>query len=216
MDIKYLGHSSFLLRGKTAKVITDPYDSKMVGITFPKQEADIVTISHQHKDHNDTSRIEGEPLIIYLPGEYEKKTVRVTGYDSDHDNQKGKKRGNNTIYKIEIDDISVLHLGDLGHILSDDLVEEIDAVDVLLIPVGGFYTIGPDQAVKTISQIEPSFVIPMHYKSTKVKGEGFEKLATLEEFLKQADSLGVESIKKLSLKKSDITDDTKIIVMEIG
>src|SRR3989338_4498612 len=137
MDIKYLGHASFLLRSNTAKVITDPFDPKAVGLSFSKLPADIVSCSHGHDDHYFLDRIEGDPLVITLAGEYEKKGVRITGYDSFHDEADGSKRGKNVIYKIEIEDISILHLGDLGHTLSDELVEEIDVVDILLIPVGG-------------------------------------------------------------------------------
>jgi L-ascorbate metabolism protein UlaG (beta-lactamase superfamily) len=214
MDIKYLGHSSFFIRGKSAKIVTDPFNSSFVGLPFPKTEADIVIISHQHNDHNDTSKIDGTPLIIDIPGEYEKCGIRVYGFSSYHDDSQGSKRGLNTIYKIEIDDINLLHLGDLGHILSDEIIEEIDVVDILFIPVGGHYTIDAAVAEQLVQQIEPSIVIPMHYSVPKMKPDLAAKLAPVSEFLKKRGVAAAEPVKKLSIAKADLTEETKVIVME--
>lgn len=215
MDIKYLGHASFQIKGKTGSVITDPFDPKMVGLKFPSVAADIVTISHDHPDHNMKSLVTGTPLIIDIPGEYEKQKVRVTGWGVYHDSKNGAERGKNTIYKIEVDDVSILHCGDLGHTLSEELVEEIGPVDVLLIPVGGFFTIGPDEANQVIHEIEPSIVIPMHYNDPKLNQATFAKLAPLSDFLTKAGVSQIEPVKKLSLKKADMTEDMKVVVMEI-
>lgn len=216
MDIKYLGHSSFHLKGKNGSVVTDPFDSKMVGLKFPQVEADIITISHHHADHNATAAVSGTPLVLDIPGEYEKGGIRVTGYDTFHDGERGEKRGRNTMFKIEADGLSVLHCGDLGHIPADELIEEIDTVDVLLIPVGGFYTITADEAVSLVSKIEPGIVIPMHYNHPKLNQDGFAQLTPVSDFLKKigADE-ALEPVKKLTLKKQDIAEETKVIVMEI-
>lgn len=217
MDIKYFGHSSFYLKGKTGAVITDPFDAAMVGLKFPKGiEAQIVTVSHQHPDHNQTALVAGDPLVITLPGEYEKNGIRVTGIGVYHDNEKGEKRGKNNLYKIDIDEISVLHCGDLGHILTEDIIEEIGKVDILLVPVGGIYTIDPEAAAKVVHEVEPSIVIPMHYGGPQLNQKGFADLATVADFLKKMDVAAPEPIKKLSLKKEDIVEEMKVIIMEIS
>lgn len=217
MDIKYLGHSSFYLKGKTGAVITDPYDSSMVGLKFPKDlEASIVTVSHGHEDHNQANLVAGAPLVINIPGEYEKNGIRITGFGVYHDADMGAKRGKNNLYKIDIDEISILHCGDLGHTFSEDLVDEIGAVDILLIPVGGLYTIDADQAAKVIHELEPSIVIPMHYNSPALNQKVFGQLAAVSDFLKKMDIVAPEPVKKLSLKKEDIGEEMKVVVMEYG
>ena len=163
MDIKYLGHSSFFIKSKEAKLVTDPFDPQMVGLKFPKVEADIVTVSHQHKDHNQAQLVVGTPLIIDMPGEFEKKSIRILGFQTFHDKQKGAERGENIAYKIEGEGISLLHCGDLGLVWDDSFIDQIGEINVLLIPVGGVYTIDVTQAVTIVKDVEPSIVIPMHY-----------------------------------------------------
>jgi L-ascorbate metabolism protein UlaG (beta-lactamase superfamily) len=158
MNIKYLGHSSFLLKSKNAKIVTDPFDSSVVGLPFVGQEADIVTISHHHKDHDNLSKITGEPTVIDWPGEFEIKGVRIFGYRSYHDKQKGAERGEVVIYKYEIEDVSVAHCGDLGVIPDASLIDSIGNIDVLLVPVGGIYTIDAAEAVKLIRLTKKSLV----------------------------------------------------------
>jgi L-ascorbate metabolism protein UlaG (beta-lactamase superfamily) len=216
MDIKYIGHSSFQIKGKSGTVVTDPFDSKMVGLKYPSLEADIITVSHEHPDHNVSNIIGGNPLLLNIPGEYEKQGIRVTGYLSYHDNSQGKERGKNTLFKIEMEDISVLHCGDLGHLLGEELIEEIDTVDILLIPVGGFYTINADDAVKVISKLEPSLVIPMHYNHDKLDQKTFGQMTPLSDFLTKMGAFESEPVKKLSVKKADLIEGTKVVVMEIS
>lgn len=141
MDISFLGHSAFKLKGKTASVVTDPYDPS-IGLKFPKTEADIVTITHDHLDHNAADQVGGNPFVISGPGEYEVKGIKIIGVPSFHDEKKGEVRGKNTIYNIKIDGLYICHLGDLGQTeLGSEQSDAIGQVDVLLIPVGGFYTI---------------------------------------------------------------------------
>ncbi len=213
MDIKYFGHSSFYLKGKSDALVTDPFDPVMTGLKFPKIEATIVTVSHPHGDHDKTGFVEGSPLVIDIPGEYEKNGIRVTGYGVYHDNERGAKRGKNTMYKIEIDGVSVLHCGDLGHSLYEELTEEINEVDVLLVPVGGFYTIDARQAYEVIKQIEPSIVIPMHYRTEK-HADSFKDVAPLADFLKVMEITEFEPVKKLTVKKEDMAEEMKVVVME--
>ena len=212
MNIKYLGHASFYLRGKDAKVVMDPYNPS-IGLKFPKTEADIVTISHEHDDHNYPQGVTGEPLMIDWPGEYEKKGVRVNGFATHHDKEKGKERGGNVMFRVEIDGITILHCGDLGHALSDDTLEAIGDIDILLIPVGGYYTIDAKEAVAVIKQIEPSIVIPMHYKTKAHDDKVFGEVAPLEDFLKAYGAENPETVDLLTIKKEEIGEDTKVITM---
>lgn len=182
MEIKYLAHSSFLIKTKDAKVVMDPFDPKFVGLRFSKQEADVVTISHAHKDHSHTELIEGTPLILTWPGQFEKKGVRIWGYSSFHDKVEGKERGGNVLYKIESEGVSILHCGDLGVIPTDAQIDEIGDVNILLIPVGGKYALTADEAIQLIKKVEPAIVIPMHYGRPDLAIEG---LAPLDDFLKK-------------------------------
>lgn len=216
MDIKYFGHSSFYIRTKEARIITDPFDSKMVGIKYPKTEADMVTVSHQHQDHNNTSAIGGNPLIIDWPGEFEKMKVRVFGFRSYHDKKQGAERGENTVYKFEAEGISILHCGDLGVVLNDDFLDAVGEVDILMVPTGGFFTIDGSDAVSLVQKIEPSLVIPMHYNNPKLNQELLGKLSPVEDFLKK---IGVEAqpaVAKLTVKKEDLGEEMKVVVMEIS
>ena len=213
MDITYLGHSSFKLKGRSASLITDPFSSDMVGIKFPKNSAEIVTISHQHEDHNNIAAISDIKKIIDGPGEYEISGVSVIGVSVYHDDKKGAERGKNTIYIIEMDEVRSVHLGDIGHTLSEDIIEELGTVDILMIPVGGVYTINSTQAAEMVRAIEPNIVIPMHYKVDGMNESTFGNLAKLEEFMDQV-NLTVEKLDKLSVKKSELTDDKKVVVLE--
>lgn len=214
MDITFLGHSSFKLKGKSATVITDPFDPKMLGYKFSKQSADIVTISHGHGDHNNVSSVSDVKRVIEGPGEYEIAGVSIVGYRSYHDDQKGVERGKNTIYVYEIGDLRICHLGDLGHELSSKLVEEIGNIDILMIPVGGTYTINAEVAEKVSQSIEASIVIPMHYSENGMSEDLKSKLASVDEFLKLT-GLAVEKSDKLSVKKSEIpSEGQKIVVLE--
>jgi L-ascorbate metabolism protein UlaG (beta-lactamase superfamily) len=212
MNIKYLGHASFFVRSKDAKVVTDPFNPS-IGIKFPKTEADIVTFSHDHDDHNYSQGISGEPLFVDWPGEYEKKGVRITGFATYHDKEKGKQRGQNTIFRIEADGVSILHCGDLGHTLDDDTLEAIGDIDVLLVPVGGHYTIDAKEAVQVIKQIEPSIIIPMHYKTKAHDEKVFGEVAPLEDFLKAYGLESPETVDQLTIKKEDLAEEAKVVIM---
>jgi len=215
MDITYLGHSSFKIKTKTASVVTDPFDPKMVGLKYSGVEADIVTVSHQHSDHNAVDKVTGVKKVIDGPGEYEVSGVSMMGFSTFHDNKEGAERGKNTIYVIEAEGLHVVHLGDLGHVLSDELIDEIGDVDILMIPVGGFFTIGPKEATEIISKIEPYFVIPMHYATPGLTPMLTEKLLPVDAFLKEC-GINSETLPKFSLKREDILEEqnTKVIVLE--
>lgn len=215
MDISYLGHSSFRIKTRTAVVVTDPFDPQMVGLKYSGVEGDIVTVSHEHRDHNASEKVGGVKKVISGPGEYEVAGVSILGFPSFHDNEKGAKRGKNTIYVIEADGLRLAHLGDLGHTLSEEMVGEIGDIDILMVPVGGEFTIGPKDAATVVSAIDPYYVFPMHYKLSGMNEENFSKLEPVESFLKES-GLPVENLPKFSVKKEDIIEDqsTKVIILE--
>lgn len=215
MDITPLGHASFKIRGKQTTVVTDPYDPDMVGLKFPKHtQADIVTVSHQHEDHNAVSQLEGSPFIISAPGEYEIKGTSVVGLSTFHDESGGKERGTNTIYRIEIDGVSIVHLGDLGHVLSASQVDDLDGVDILCIPVGGFYTIDKKAASQVISEIDPKIVIPMHYARAQLNQKKFSKLSPVSDFLKEVGKEGATPQPKLAISKDKLPSEMQVVVLE--
>jgi len=209
MDITWLGHSCFKIKGSHATVITDPY-SPDLGYKLGKPSARIVTVSHQHPGHSYVQGIGGQPKVVNRPGEYEISGVLIIGIATFHDGEKGKKRGKNTVYLMEIDEISVCHLGDLGHVLSAEQVEEIDNVDVLLLPVGGVSTINAPKAAEVVRQLEPKAVIPMHYKTPAL---GLE-LEPVDRFLKEIGAKQVEPLPKLSLTKSNLPPTTQVFLLD--
>jgi len=162
--LRWFGHACFRIRGRKT-VVTDPFHGKDVGYPTPDTEADIVTVSHDHFDHNRTDVIKGDFVIVNQAGTYDFDGVKIKGVESYHDDAKGTKRGKNIIFRIEMNGISFCHLGDLGHVIGEDDVEKIGEVDVLLIPVGGHFTIGPEEAWKVIDLLNPKIVVPMHYKT---------------------------------------------------
>lgn len=223
MEISYLGHSSFKLRGKEGTVVTDPFEPQSVGLSWNKTKADIVTVSHQHSDHNYLQGIKSlpnqeksAPYVVKSPGEYEINNILIQGWSTYHDDQSGSQRGPNVIYLIEIERIHILHCGDLGHDLSENLIEEIGQVDVMLIPVGGYYTIDANIAVKIIKAVSPSIVIPMHYQVPGLNPEIFTKLAGVGDFLKEMGGNGSEPQDKLSVSSSALPDDTQVVVLKIS
>lgn len=214
MDITSLGHSSFKLRGRQATVVTDPFGD-MVGLPFPKHTtADIVTLSHNHEDHNAAERIEGNPFVVSGPGEYEVKGVGIVGLGVFHDEAEGAQRGRNTIYRIELDGVSIVHLGDLGHELTSAHVDSLDGVHILLIPVGGVYTIDARQAAKVVSEIEPSIVIPMHYNRPGLDQRAFGNLTGVDVFLKEMGKANSAPQSKLSITKEKLPEELEIIVLQ--
>lgn len=216
MYLQYLGHSCFKIQDKTTTdgitVVTDPF-GKEIGLKVPNFEADIITISHDHHDHNNFKALRGTPYVINHPGEYDKKGVSVNGVDSWHDNKDGKERGHNIIFRIEIDDISVSHLGDLGHILTNQQLELLVGTDILLIPVGGKYTLDAKQAVEVISQIEPRIVIPMHYR---LPGSTIKDIDEVEKFIKEIGIKPTEE-ERLKINKKDLpVEDMELVVMKVS
>jgi len=221
MQIIWKGQSFFQIISQTGKnnqvsLAIDPFD-ETIGLRVPKLEADILLISHSHFDHSNKkavlSPIPGQfPFVIDGPGEYEIRGIFIQGIQSWHDEKEGKERGDNTIYTIETEDLKLCHLGDFGQKeLSADQLEKIGDVDILMVPVGGTYTIDSKTASKIISQIEPKIVIPMHYFLPKLK----VKLEGVDKFLKTFGIKKIEPLSKLSIKKKDLSpEEAKIVVLK--
>ncbi|MDP2663976.1 MAG: MBL fold metallo-hydrolase [bacterium] len=215
MQIIWKGQSCFQILSSQTKnhqirIVIDPFDES-IGLRLSKMEADLVLVTHEHKDHSNVKGIEGNPFVISGPGEYEIKDAFVQGIPSFHDAVSGKERGTNTIYTIEAEDMRICHLGDLGQKeLTSEQIEKIGEVDILMIPVGGVYTISAKEAVKIMSQIEPSITLPMHYQLPKLK----IKLEGLDKFLKTMGIKRLQPQPKLTIKKKDIqSEEAKIIIL---
>ena len=211
MLIEYLGHSCFKLTESTGtSVVCDPYSDE-VGYSMDKVAADAVTISHKHYDHDALDNVAGKPVIIDKEQSYDLPGVEINSIKSFHDECRGKKRGENVIFKFRMDGIDVCHLGDLGEACSSDLIETILPVNVLLIPVGGTYTIDAEMAKEYVDRIMPDIVIPMHYRTKDCKID----IDKVDEFLKLFDEECVEEIdgNSIELSRMDLSGETKIIVL---
>lgn len=212
MKIKWLGHASFLITSDSGvRVVTDPY-SRGGGIDYgPIQEAaEIVTVSHKHQDHNNVGAVKGKPAVVDAPGVRTIKGIEFTGVSSYHDGAKGAQRGPNIIFCFTVDGIRVCHLGDLGHDLDAAKVKEIGDVDVLLIPVGGFYTIDCGQACGVCDVLKPKVVIPMHVKTAKCD----YPIVGVEDFLKGRKNVRGVAASEVEIKKDKLPEEIETIVLQ--
>ena len=212
MEITWLGHSCFRLRSRESFVVTDPC-AKSTGYTIGRPTASVVTVSHDHPGHNNISAVAGSPCVIQGPGEFEISGVLITGIRTYHDDEQGQRLGKNVAYVLELDDVRVCHLGDLGHVPTPEQVEELSGVDILLTPVGGGSTISASAAAETVSLLGPKLVIPMHYRTPAEKQKDLEPL---DRFLKEmgATSALEERQPKLSVTKSTLPQETKVQVLD--
>lgn len=210
MTITWFGHSCFRVETKDISILIDPF-SKDIGLRPPRIKDDLVLVTHQHYDHNNVSEANSEAFIIDGPGEYEKQGIQVRGIKSFHDKSEGKERGLNTVYLIKAEDMTICHLGDFGQDkFEDHQLEEIGDVDILMVPVGGTYTIDYKEAVSVVSQIEPKIIIPMHYKIKDLKLE----IAGPEKFLKEI-GLTPEKVDKFKIVKKNLpVEEMKLIMFE--
>ena len=209
MEIVWLGHSCFKIRGKEATIVTDPFD-RTLGYPVRKLTASIVTLSHHHPQHSFSEGVEGNPRVISRPGEYEIASVFINGIATFHDSDKGEKRGKNTVYLIQLEEVSICHLGDLGHVPTAEQIEQMSDTDILMVPVGGESTIGATAAVETISLLQPRLVIPMHFKTEVVKMD----LEPLDRFLKEMGLQEVVSQPKLNVSRSSLPAETNVVVLD--
>ncbi|MBI4302589.1 MAG: MBL fold metallo-hydrolase [Chloroflexi bacterium] len=209
MEITWLGHSCFRIRSREVTIITDPYD-KTVGYSWGRPTANIVTVSHDHPDHNNIAGVGGSPYVVAGPGEYEIANVFITGIRTYHDVESGKSRGNNTVYLLEMDDIKLCHLGDLGHIPTTDQIEVMSDVDILMIPVGGGPTLNATTGAEAVSLLGPKIVIPMHYKTPATS----LPLEPVERFLKEMAIKDFAPQEKLVATKGTIPLVTQVVVLD--
>src|SRR6266478_2026623 len=216
MEISWLGHACFQLRGKNVTLITDPFSPQPADLPqgearrLGKVNASIVTISHNHAGHNYAAGVGGQPHIVRGPGEYEISDVLITGVASYHDSKRGQELGRNTIYVIHMDDLIICHLGDLGHTLQEEQLEEVADADILLVPIGGQNTINAAQAAEVISQVEPRIIIPMHYHPATG-----EASSPLDKFCRE---MGIETINtqpKLVVTRSALPAETQVVILSI-
>ncbi|HNU76432.1 MAG TPA: MBL fold metallo-hydrolase, partial [bacterium] len=208
------GHSCFKIKDKTISLVIDPYNPK-IGYKLPKLSSDVVLVTHDHFDHNYIEGVSDYRLLVDGPGEYEVGGCFIYGKSVDHDEKNGEERGKVTMYLITIDDFNILHLGDLGRELTQEEMERIPNVDVLMIPVGNKYTIDEKAAVKVISALEPSYVIPMHYKTDDLTG--VEGLSGVEEFLEEmgvGDDVKKDLDKLVLNSKTDLDGETQVVVLK--
>jgi L-ascorbate metabolism protein UlaG (beta-lactamase superfamily) len=219
VNIKWLGHAAFLIEGTVPKhgrlrIVTDPYQAGgydgNVRYAPIREPADIVTVSHEHPDHNDVKQIPGAPIVVRKTGRHEVKGLTIEGILTCHDETSGRQRGLNTVFCFTLDDVRVCHLGDLGHVLAPKELAAIGPVDVLMIPVGGFYTIDAAQASLTVAALKPKLVLPMHYKTEALDFP----IAGLEEFLKGKTGVKRLDAAELSVNKDTLPKTTEVWVLK--
>lgn len=216
MEIRWFGQSFFEITADTdvkkgVKFYIDPYDAS-IGLNPPSGiVADFAMISHKHADHSNTKVFSDPGIIIDTSGEYSVTGVDIKGILTYHDTKAGSEQGVNIVYLLESEGIRIAHLGDLGHLLSDSQIQEIDGVDILMIPVGGQHSLSGKDAVRTIKQIEPKVVIPMHYKVPGIKVE----LNDLDSFCKEMGICATEPLPKLSVKKANLEGkEMEVVVLK--
>jgi L-ascorbate metabolism protein UlaG (beta-lactamase superfamily) len=209
MEINYSGHACFKIKGSNATIITDPFPPDF-GYAMDHPAANIVTVSHAHPGHSYTQAVSEKPRIVSRPGEYEISGVLIIGISSFHDAESGSLRGKNNIFVMQIDDISICHLGDLGHVLTSAQLQEIDSVDVLLIPVGGATTIDATLAAQIVRQLEPKIVVPMHFKDT-VSGRNLE---LVDRFLKEMGAGETVPRPKLVVTRTNLPATTQVVLLQ--
>lgn len=215
MIIKWLGHSCFLLRADSGStIVTDPYDPDYYGdrleYAYVDETADLVTVSHDHPDHGNIEAVRGDPIVLRSAGRREAAGFQVKGVASFHDTQAGAQRGDNVIFNITVDGIAVCHLGDLGESLSMEQVSDIGEVDVLLVPVGGTFTIDAAAATRVWQQISAPVTIPMHYRNEKCHFD----IDGVDRFLAGKPAVERPGTSEIALAKDNLPASPKIIVLD--
>jgi len=211
MRVKWLGHSCFLITSRDGlRVITDPY-AVGGGINYSpiKETADVISVSHGHDDHSNVSAVKGKPEVVRIDGLRTAKGIQFKGVATNHDEVQGGQRGPNTIFCSTIDDIKLCHLGDLGHVLNREQVSEIGAVDILFVPVGGFFTIDAPAASQVCDQLGPKVIIPMHFKTPKCA----YPIAGVEDFLKGKENVRRIEHSEVDFEREKLPTTTEIVLL---
>jgi L-ascorbate metabolism protein UlaG (beta-lactamase superfamily) len=214
MLINYHGHSEFLIETASGlRILTDPFDPA-IPFPFHKTNADIVTVSHAHHDHEHLDKVEGRPQVIREGGErYPHKSVKITGLPSWHDSVQGATRGPNTIYLIQVDGLRLAHLGDLGCMPDESVLRPLEFLDLVFVPVGGTYTIDAKQAAALMARIKPRIIVPMHYKLGQ---QGLQVLSPLDNFLEALLPLAPSHQPLLRFTQEDISQVPHLVVLEVA
>ena len=211
MKVKWLGHASFLITAEDGtRIITDPYIAGN-GLNYGEidESADIVTVSHDHFDHNNVAAVKGGPQVVKDPAPTEIKGIKFRGVPTYHDDNQGKDRGNNVIFIMEVDGVKVCHIGDLGHPLSSQQVADVGKVDVMLVPVGGFFTIDAGAATEVCSKLSPRVVIPMHFKNDRCEFP----ITGVDDFLQGKEAVVKPDATEAEFKAGELPDNTEIVVL---
>ena len=206
--IEWLGHSCFLIEGEGHRIIIDPFQRRGVGYPEINVTADLVLVTHDHADHNNVKAVRGNPKVIREPGHWES-PIPIEAVQSFHDKSRGAERGTNVVYGMELDGVRIAHLGDLGEIPGRGLLDRFERTNVLLLPVGGIYTIDGQEATKVLELFSPNVAIPMHYKNRMVEWA----LDSAEKFL-----AGKQRVRKfdknwVDVRKVDLPEPTEIWVL---
>ncbi len=213
MKIKYLGHACFLIiTGDGTRIITDPYQAGN-GINYApvNEAADIVVMTHDHhSDHWNAAAIKGKPEVVKGSGIKKVKGIEFNGVATYHDEAKGAQRGTNIVFCFSVDSMKLCHAGDLGHVLTAGQILQIDKVDVLFLPVGGFYTIDASAAGKVVDQIKPRIVIPMHFKTAKCD----YPISGVEDFLRGKSNMKRLDTSELDLSVKELPANTQVLVLK--
>jgi L-ascorbate metabolism protein UlaG (beta-lactamase superfamily) len=211
MRVKWLGHAAFLVTANDGtRIVTDPYgDYASLSYKPIQEEADIVVVSHDHGDHVG-GKVKGNPKKVTGAGSKKVGGIEFRGLDTYHDTSKGKERGRNTVFRFNVDGVRICHLGDLGHELAQSEVNEIGPVDVLMIPVGGLYTIDAATATKISEQLKPKVTIPMHYKTDKCT----LPISGVDEFLKGKSGIRKLDSSEIEVKAGSLPQTAEIVVLK--
>jgi L-ascorbate metabolism protein UlaG (beta-lactamase superfamily) len=214
MKVKWVGHACFLLTSEAGvRILTDPYTPGAFGLGYrpPAETADIVTVSHDHADHNNTAAVKGKPEVVRGEGVHKVKGVEIKGVSTSHDEASGSQRGPNTVFCFTLDGVRVCHLGDLGHDLATGSLAEIGPVDVLMIPVGGNFTIDANIAGRVADRIAPKVVIPMHFQNERCRDF---PVAGVDDFRKKRQRVRTVDGSEVEIKKDELPAETETVVLK--
>jgi L-ascorbate metabolism protein UlaG (beta-lactamase superfamily) len=209
MEITWLGHCCFRLKAKEATVVTDPCD-KTTGYSLGRPTADLVTVSIEDPAHNYVSGVAGDPRVINGPGEFEIAGASVVGVTTYRDKEKAAGAGRNIVYVIDLEELRICHLGGIGHVPTSDQVEEIGAVDILLVPVGGGSSLDAPPAAEAVSMLEPRLVIPMHFQTDVER----MKLDPVDRFLKEMGAKATEKHAKIAVTRSSLPEAAQVFILD--
>lgn len=215
MKIKSYGHSAFkLTTGSGVNIIIDPYESGGFGGALSygpiTDEADLVLITHDHGDHNHTAGIKGSFTEVRAEGVHDLKGVRISALQVYHDGSRGKERGKNLVFVIEAEGLKLVHVGDLGHLLDGDVLSRVAGADLLMLPVGGTYTITAAEATEVMNAVKPRITVPMHYKTAKTTFP----LVPVEEFTKGKKRVRKAGASEIEIKVQALPEEPEIVVLD--